>query len=409
MNDSNPLFPWVCIEAVGERASASLLFEDEIKFHISSGIVEKNIKHSVGLLPLIKKLLIQRSLSFLNIKGLILLNGPGSFTGLRIANSLVHGISSGLGCPVISFSMFELFTFIWIVNNFELIKKKSSFTIEIVFDARIGEYYQQNLFCERLKIKNEKNPVVLNFLNWLISPISDPQIISHKDLKVNNNCITRLHCPLISDFNLPTFNNLEYHGMGINTLSGWTGLFALANKKNLWCNPLTIQPLYVKDKVAQTIDERKYYSALFLTDITDEDIPIISILEKEAYSFGWSSINFKDSIKAGYVCKKLINNGIIVGYFIWMTVDEECLLLNFTIAVNRQRKGLGKWMLTRLLHSLSEKNLNSIYLEVRPSNKMAINLYAKNGFEIIGRRKNYYPNFTSREDALVMRRIILKK
>ena len=124
MNDSNPLFPWVCIEAVGEQASASLLFEDEIKFHISSGIVEKNIKHSVGLLPLIKKLLIQRSLSFLNIKGLILLNGPGSFTGLRIANSLVHGISSGLGCPVISFSMFELFTFIWIVNNFELIKKK---------------------------------------------------------------------------------------------------------------------------------------------------------------------------------------------------------------------------------------------------------------------------------------------
>ena len=65
-------------------------------------------------------------------------------------------------------------------------------------------------------------------------------------------------------------------------------------------------------------------------------------------------------------------------------------------------------MLSRLLNSLSDHKLESVFLEVRPSNKTAINLYGKNGFEIVGRRKNYYSTFNGREDALVMKRMILK-
>ena len=65
-------------------------------------------------------------------------------------------------------------------------------------------------------------------------------------------------------------------------------------------------------------------------------------------------------------------------------------------------------MLSRLLNSLGDYKLESVFLEVRPSNKSAINLYGKNGFEIVGRRKNYYSTFSGREDALVMKRMILK-
>ena len=91
-----------------------------------------------------------------------------------------------------------------------------------------------------------------------------------------------------------------------------------------------------------------------------------------------------------------------------MRVENECHILNFTIANGRQKRGLGQWMLSRLLNSLSDYKLQSVFLEVRPSNKVAINLYGKNGFEIVGRRKNYYSTFNGREDALVMKRLILQ-
>ena len=48
--------------------------------------------------------------------------------------------------------------------------------------------------------------------------------------------------------------------------------------------------------------------------------------------------------------------------------------------------------------------MESILLEVRPSNQRAITLYEHLGFLPIGRRKNYYPAANNtREDAIVMR------
>jgi ribosomal-protein-alanine N-acetyltransferase len=43
-----------------------------------------------------------------------------------------------------------------------------------------------------------------------------------------------------------------------------------------------------------------------------------------------------------------------------------------------------------------------IFLEVRESNSPAIQLYVKKGFDLISRRKNYYPADNGREDALIM-------
>jgi ribosomal-protein-alanine N-acetyltransferase len=43
-----------------------------------------------------------------------------------------------------------------------------------------------------------------------------------------------------------------------------------------------------------------------------------------------------------------------------------------------------------------------VFLEVRPSNARAIALYHDMGFNEIGRRPNYYPARSGREDALVL-------
>ncbi len=48
--------------------------------------------------------------------------------------------------------------------------------------------------------------------------------------------------------------------------------------------------------------------------------------------------------------------------------------------------------------------MESVLLEVRPSNERALEIYQRYGFQTIGRRKGYYPTANQqREDAIVMR------
>lgn len=65
-----------------------------------------------------------------------------------------------------------------------------------------------------------------------------------------------------------------------------------------------------------------------------------------------------------------------------------------------RRQGIGRRLLAEMIEAILKRGVNLVILEVRPSNKAAIKLYEKFGFEIVERLKNYYPN----EDAWVMAR-----
>jgi ribosomal-protein-alanine N-acetyltransferase len=60
-------------------------------------------------------------------------------------------------------------------------------------------------------------------------------------------------------------------------------------------------------------------------------------------------------------------------------------------------------LLQRTLRQSTRFGAQAIFLEVRPSNAMAVHLYRSVGFQIVGRRRNYYPSHRGREDALVLR------
>ena len=47
-----------------------------------------------------------------------------------------------------------------------------------------------------------------------------------------------------------------------------------------------------------------------------------------------------------------------------------------------------------------------IFLEVRPSNTTARALYEDEGFNELGNRRDYYPAGDSREDALILARVL---
>jgi ribosomal-protein-alanine N-acetyltransferase len=55
-----------------------------------------------------------------------------------------------------------------------------------------------------------------------------------------------------------------------------------------------------------------------------------------------------------------------------------------------------------MIELAKQKKVKTLFLEVRPSNKKAMALYGKFGFNEIGTRKDYYPAHRGREDAVVL-------
>jgi ribosomal-protein-alanine N-acetyltransferase len=87
-----------------------------------------------------------------------------------------------------------------------------------------------------------------------------------------------------------------------------------------------------------------------------------------------------------------------------MAVVDEAHLLNVAVSAEKQGQGLGRFLLNQAVACARGLGMESVLLEVRPSNTRALEIYERYGFKQIGRRKGYYPAADGqREDAIVMR------
>ncbi len=84
------------------------------------------------------------------------------------------------------------------------------------------------------------------------------------------------------------------------------------------------------------------------------------------------------------------------------SLKVECEIYNIAVKREFQNRGIGKQMLNKLVLLAKGCNSQSIWLEVRNSNRKAINFYQKNNFRQIYERKNFYSN--PLENAIVMKR-----
>lgn len=76
--------------------------------------------------------------------------------------------------------------------------------------------------------------------------------------------------------------------------------------------------------------------------------------------------------------------GIITYNLIYDRIEIEYIIVNS----NYRKQGIG----SKLLKEIELSDVKNITLEVRESNKIAIDFYIKNGYRIEAIRKNYYGN-----------------
>ena len=152
-------------------------------------------------------------------------------------------------------------------------------------------------------------------------------------------------------------------------------------------------------------------ASLLMATMRAQDVEEVLAIENQAYPFPWTRGNFLDSLNSRYDAWVVREpDGLIAGYFLAMPVVDEMHLLNITVRLTLQGKKLGRLLLNKVIALTREAKMQSILLEVRPSNPRALAFYQHVGFQQIGIRKNYYPSTgAKREDAIVMRLMIVNQ
>ena len=131
------------------------------------------------------------------------------------------------------------------------------------------------------------------------------------------------------------------------------------------------------------------------------DLKAVAAVERASYEFPWSQGIFRDCLLAGYQSLVLEIAGVINGYAIMSVAAGEAHILNLCVHPECQQMGYGRRLLNALLVRAQEVGVERVFLEVRPSNDIAIKLYRSAGFEQIGVRPSYYQASSGREDAVI--------
>lgn len=141
---------------------------------------------------------------------------------------------------------------------------------------------------------------------------------------------------------------------------------------------------------------------LRLLPMHPEHLPQVLGIERRAYEFPWSEGVFRDCLRAGYSAWVVTDTiGTVQAYGLLTMAVGEAHLLNLCVDPDMQRRGIARFLLEHLLKLARAANCTVVMLEVRRSNKSAMALYERFGFQRVGLRRNYYPGAQGREDAIV--------
>jgi ribosomal-protein-alanine N-acetyltransferase len=138
-----------------------------------------------------------------------------------------------------------------------------------------------------------------------------------------------------------------------------------------------------------------------------DDLEQVVALDQLSFSLPWPARSFRYELLENDVARLWVAEAnpdgettkVIGMIVVWLIIDEAHIA---TIAVHPQYRGLGigRQILLTALRECAAQGAVSSTLEVRENNPIAIDMYRKLGFEVVGRRKRYYKD--TNEDAILM-------
>ena len=128
---------------------------------------------------------------------------------------------------------------------------------------------------------------------------------------------------------------------------------------------------------------------------TKNDLNAIENIERICFSSPWSHQMLLSSIENGCIMVVAEQSNKVVGYAGDYPSGD---ITNVAVLPECRGNGYGKKLVEALQKEAKTQGIQSLFLEVRVSNAIAIALYEKCGFKRINIRKKYY---SDGEDALI--------
>lgn len=129
------------------------------------------------------------------------------------------------------------------------------------------------------------------------------------------------------------------------------------------------------------------------------DLPEVLAIERRSFRAPWSPAMFHVELaRPGTVGLAAAVDGRLAGYSVLTDLADVWHLMNIAVDPAHRRLGIASELVTRSFERIGSGA--PVTLEVRTSNRAAIELYEGLGFRPAGVRRGYYPD--DGEDALLM-------
>jgi [ribosomal protein S18]-alanine N-acetyltransferase len=131
------------------------------------------------------------------------------------------------------------------------------------------------------------------------------------------------------------------------------------------------------------------------------DMPEVLAIEAGSFEFPWLEDDFIRSLRQRNCIGMVAEcEDRVVGFMVYELHKTRIHVLNFAVAPDMRRFGVGSQMLAKLTAKLSMQRRSRIILEVRETNLGAQLFFRENGFRAISVLHSYYAD--TPEDAYIM-------
>ena len=400
----------LALETSTTTCSVALLSEQGASVTVVQRQLEGTAGHAANLLPMVSALLAECGVARGELSAVAFGQGPGAFTGIRVACGVAQGMGLALQIPLIPVGALPAVAV-------QAAGRSPQHLILAALDARMDEAYFAAYEDDAVQGLVVVQPPVLLPAAQLSAFISqrlplwrsrspDALGVSYVGEGWGLMGATTASLPLECQADdLQARPNAQ--AVATLALRGWRGGQTVL--------PEHAAPLYLRDRVAFTIAERALGEGgnprafapgqAALVTMTAADLPAALEIERAVQSFPWTLKNFEDALAAGYEAWVLRQGAELLGFCIAMQAPDVAHILVIAVARDHQRRGYAHQLLGQITRSAQAQSAEGLLLEVRPSNDAALAFYAREGFNQIGVRRAYYPaGRGEREDAYVLKK-----
>jgi ribosomal-protein-alanine N-acetyltransferase len=358
---------------------------------------DPSIRHGERLPSEITRWLEREGLRLGDLDLLAVACGPGSFTGLRVGIATMQGFAAAGRKRVIGVPSLDAMVAAWHTAS------SGPGLVAPCLDGHRGEVFYA-------LVETGSEPHALDAWRTLVPPgAARPETAAHalaaaaegRDVALVGNGAER-HAAVWQS--VPTLH-VRPSPMTIAEGAAWVASRRIDHAGP----PHALQPIYLRRTDAER--GRDQYSSSSETAApwtvrrahSAADLAAVEALQAASFASPWGAEAFRWELEHTDVARLYVltaSTGRIVAYCACWVVVDELHINSLAVDARDRRQGAASVLLRHVMAEAAAAGAKAATLEVRASNRPALQLYQAHGFTVEATRRDYYQD--PREDALVL-------